>query len=89
MYVFSLGALFFGRQIFQITDIIGLLVMSFVLLAFAVVWVHHLEKRTSFPPVMRISIVTRHHYRVAVVYFVVVSATNEDAEYRLTGVLHA
>lgn len=51
-------------------DIIALLVTSLVLLAAAVVWVYRLEKKTTFPPIMRTSIVTRNHYRVAVVYFV-------------------
>lgn len=64
--------------------------MSFLLLALAIVWVHYLETKTRYPPIMRISIVTRHHYRVAVVYFVVVSLQQEkDDDLSLTDCLSA
>jgi hypothetical protein len=64
------------RLISQPVDIIALLVISFALLAAAVIWVHYLERKTTYPPIMRISIVTADHYRVAVVYFVSVSIWN-------------
>jgi hypothetical protein len=57
--------------------------MSFLLLALAIVWVRYLETKTRYPPIMRISIVTRHHYRVAVVYFVVVSTQQKRHEGQL------
>lgn len=63
----------------------GLLVLSFVLLSLAVAWAYYLEKKTQFPPIMRISIITRHHYRVAVVYFVVVSTDYGNVGVLLTG----
>jgi hypothetical protein len=56
------------------TDIIGLFASSIILIGVAVGWAHYLEKNTGYPPIMRISVLTRKRGRIAVMLFIVVSA---------------
>jgi hypothetical protein len=54
-------------------DIVALLVVSIVFVAGALIWQWYLETKTNFPPVLRVSILTRRKCRLALVCFDVVS----------------
>ncbi|KAJ9099816.1 hypothetical protein QFC21_003816 [Naganishia friedmannii] len=56
------------------TDIIAMLVLSFVLVGSALCWQWYLEHETTFPPVIRTSVLTRSRGKLALVCFVVVSS---------------
>lgn len=45
-------------------------VTGVALVVAAVTWSHHLEERTSYPPIIRPSILTRNNGRVAVIIFI-------------------
>lgn len=47
-----------------------MLVTGVVVLVSAVTWAHHLERRTTYPPIIRPSIFTRNNGRVAVVIII-------------------
>jgi hypothetical protein len=63
-----------ATNIFNIRkDIIGLLVTSVIVIGGAVVWECYLESKTDFPPILRMSVISRHRGRLGIMLFVTVS----------------
>lgn len=54
-------------------DVIAMLAIGFLLMVAALTWSHHLERQTTYPPIIRPSILTRNKGKVAIVIFVEVS----------------
>lgn len=53
-----------------ILDIIALLVISILMIASFFLWEHHVEKRTTRPPLMRLALWTRAKGKLAATYFI-------------------
>ncbi|KAJ9099868.1 hypothetical protein QFC21_003873 [Naganishia friedmannii] len=77
---FTLGAVFLFTSLSQALResqgwktpyIIGLLASSVILMSAAVGWARYLEKNTTYPPIMRISVLTRNKGKVAAMLFIV------------------
>lgn len=62
------------------TDIIAMLVLSFALLSSALIWQWYLERKTTFSPIIRTSVLTRSKGKLALVCFVVVSPCYNDTD---------
>ena len=56
----------------SLSDIIALLVVSVVLISLAVAWQYYLEFKTNFPPILRMSILSRRKGTVGILLFVTV-----------------
>lgn len=61
----------------RLVDVPTLLVLSVLLLVVFGFWERHLERNTTFPPIVKFSLFTRHQYKVLVIvvstFFIVIS----------------
>lgn len=61
-------------------DIIALLIVSACLIASAVAWQYYLELKTDYPPILRMSIISRHKGRLGIILFITVSCSKSVTE---------